>query len=273
MRSLAFMAIVLGCGAAQVACGQSASAQALSGSALARAPFAASTPADSFTALVDQAAAAAPVQWNSNQVQLSRRADGPVDSLRVSAGAFVDAPAGLPVHLDPRRLDDKAYEVSVIRNWPRAMAFDNGKFDLDVSPRAGLGMTSQGASAEAGAELRLSKSKDDRAKDGLRAMGVTDGAHFGDQGRWYLFAAASGRAVGLNMLRNDGAWDRAGWTTDPTSTLIGDAQVGVGFRKGAMQTSFGFIHREVKGQHMVFGQETKDDSLVAFSLSIRPKAK
>ena len=103
--------------------------------------------------------------------------------------------------------------------------------------------------------------------------GAAVGAHFGEQGRWYLFAAASGRAVGLNMLRNDLGWDRAGWTTDPTSTLIGDAQVGVGFRKGAMQTSFGFIHREVKGQHMLFGQETKDDSLVAFSLSIKPKVR
>lgn len=271
MRRLAFVAIVLGCGAGQVAFGLPACAQALAGSALAKAPFASATPADSFTALVDQNASAAPVQWS--QFQLSRRAEGPVDSLRVTSGVAFDAPAGLPVHLDPRRLDDKAYEVSVIRNWPRAMAFDNGKFDIDVSPHAGVGMTSQGAAAEAGAELRLSQSRDDKAAARLRAMGVSDGAHFGDQGRWYLFAAASGRAVGLNMLRNELGWDRAGWTTDPTSALIGDAQVGVGFRKGSMQTSFGFIHREVKGQHMLFGQETKDDSLVAFSLSIRPKAK
>jgi hypothetical protein len=265
MRRLAFVAIVLGCGAASAA-----SAQALSGSALARAPFASSTPSDTFSALVDQKAAA-PVAWTSSAVQLSRRDEGPVDSLRVTAGPVIDAPAGLPVHLDPRRLDDKAYEVSVIRNWPRAMAFDNGKFDIDVSPHAGLGVTSAGTSAEAGAELRLSQSRDDKAADRLRAMGVSDGAHFGDQGRWYLFAAASGRAVGLNMLRNDLGWDRAGWTTDPTSTLIGDAQVGVGFRKGAMQTSFGFIHREVKGQHMIWGQQTRDDSLVAFSLSIKPQ--
>lgn len=267
MRPLAFVAIVLGCGAATAA-----SAQALSGSALARAPFASATPSDSFTALLDKTTSAAP--WSSSEVQLSRRTDGPVDSLRVSsAAALFDAPAGLPVHLDPRKFEDQAYEVSVIRNWPRAMAFDNGKVDVDVSPHAGLGMTSRGTSAEAGAELRLSQSKDDRARDGLRAMGVSDGAHFGEQGRWYLFAAASGRAVGLNMLRSDLGWDRAGWTTDPTSTLIGDAQVGVGYRKGAMQTSFGFIHREVKGQHMVFGQDTKDDSLVAFSLSIKPKAR
>jgi len=38
-----------------------------------------------------------------------------------------------------------------------------------------------------------------------------------------------------------------------------------------MQTSFGYIHREVKGEHMVFGQETKEDSMLAFSLSIKPQ--
>ena len=37
-----------------------------------------------------------------------------------------------------------------------------------------------------------------------------------------------------------------------------------------MQTSFGYIHREVKGQNMLLGVDAKDDSLVAFSLSIRP---
>jgi hypothetical protein len=37
-----------------------------------------------------------------------------------------------------------------------------------------------------------------------------------------------------------------------------------------MQTSFGYIHREVKGQNMLFGVDPKSDSMVAFSLSIRP---
>jgi hypothetical protein len=38
-----------------------------------------------------------------------------------------------------------------------------------------------------------------------------------------------------------------------------------------MQTSFGYIHREVKGEHRISGAETKDDSVVAFSLSIKPR--
>lgn len=38
-----------------------------------------------------------------------------------------------------------------------------------------------------------------------------------------------------------------------------------------MQTSFGYMHRAVKGDHMLMGQEAKDDSVVAFSLSIKPR--
>jgi hypothetical protein len=102
-------------------------------------------------------------------------------------------------------------------------------------------------------------------------MGVKDGAHFGDQGRWYLFAAASGRAVGMNMLHGDAGWGGAGWSTDPTSKLIGDAQLGVGWRRGAIQTSVGYVHRKVKGDHLMYGVDPHDDSMVAFSLSIRPR--
>ena len=113
-------------------------------------------------------------------------------------------------------------------------------------------------------------SRDAATAERLKAMGLRDGSSFGDKGRWYLFAAASWRAVGLNMLHGDQGWNRAGWTTDATSTLTGNAQVGVGWRKGDMQTSFGYIHREMKGQNTLWGVDAKQDSVVAFSLSIRP---
>ena len=112
--------------------------------------------------------------------------------------------------------------------------------------------------------------RDSAAAQRLKALGIRDGAALGDRGRWYLFAAASGRAVGLNMLHDGSGWDRS-WTTDQTSTLIGDAQLGVGWRKGAMQTSLGYIHRQVKGAHMLYGVDAHDDSMVAFSLSIKPQ--
>ena len=142
------------------------------------------------------------------------------------------------------------------------------------TPHAGLGViggdhAAHGGSAEAGATLQVSTA--DIAGDRLKAMGVKDGAQFGQQGRWYLFAAASGRAVGMNMLHGESGWNRAGWSTDTTSKLVGDAQVGVGWRKGAMQTSVGDVHRKVKGEHLLYGVDPHDDDMVAFSLSIRPR--
>ena len=292
MRPLAMLAIVVSCAAANAAAAQALNAgQPLSSapstqtradeaSALAllnSAAFAPASPSDSVDP-IDRLAAheayqpgAGPVRWTSGQTLLSRPgAGGPVDQLRVSVGGVLRTPGGAPLNLRGAQYDPRGYEVAVTRDWPAAVAFGAGAFGVDVTPHAGLGMTNFGGSAEAGATLRLMQ-RDAAAAERLKAMGLRDGdAAFGGQGRWYLFAAASGRAVGMNMLHGEQGWDRAGWTTDPTSTLTGDAQVGVGWRKGAMQTSFGYIHREMKGQNMLFGVEGKKDSVVAFTLSIQP---
>ena len=211
-----------------------------------------------------------PVRWDNSQITLADNGVA-VDSLRFSVGGSVHAPGGLPINVDHAQFQAQAYEIAVTRDWPDAVSFATERYDVSVTPHAGLGMSSAGGSAEAGAMLTLGQKASDGLKSRLGAMGVRDGVAFGNEGRWYLFAAASGRAVGLNMQRNNGDWNGAGWSTDPSSALIGDAQLGVGWRKGSMQTSFGYIHREVKGQHMVWGQETKDDSMVAFSLSIKPR--
>ena len=213
---------------------------------------------------------AGPVRWDNSKVTLGDNG-GAVDSLRLSVGGTLRAPGGVPINVDRAEFQAQAYEIAVTRDWPDAVSFATERYDVSLSPHAGVGMSSAGGSAEAGAMLTLGQKASDGLKSSLGAMGVRDGAVFGNEGRWYLFAAASGRAVGLNMQRDNGDWNGAGWSTDPSSALIGDAQLGVGWRKGAMQTSFGYIHREVKGQHMVWGQETKDDSMVAFSLSIKPR--
>ena len=297
MRPLAFIAMVLGSAAATAAGAQTLASRSLAVSSLLGEPI---TPQVSITAL-NQAAFAprtgapaivaaddgivraldreayatglGPVVWTSNELRLSRPSlTGPVDTLRVSVGGALRTPGGLPLNLEHSPFQADAYDVSLIRAWPGALRYDAAAFNLDVSPHAGFGMTSDGSSAEAGATLRLSQRVSNATAERLRDLGVRDGATFGGQGRWYLFAAASGRAVGLNMLRNDlsNGWDRAGWTTDPTSSLVGDAQLGVGWRKGDLQTSLGYVHREMKGAHMLWGQDTRQDSMVAFSLSIRP---
>lgn len=231
-----------------------------------RGPALSLAPQDSLATLFDQATPAtdaASYVWRSTQVRLSSKA-----RLRVSVADAFSGPARLP---PTRGAQAQAYEVSLERDWPGAVSFETGSFGVDLSPHAAVGVTPQGGLAEAGARLELSQRKDRAVLAGLHALGVGDGARFGDQGRWYLFAAASGRAVGLNMLRSETGWDRAGWTTDQSSTLVGDAQIGVGWRKGATQTSLGLLHREVKGAHLMWGQDTKADTLLALSFAVRPR--
>ena len=292
MRPLAILATVLTCAAATAASAQSftdtipsaAATQAsptrsdevaalavLNGAAFA--PKTAFNSLDPISSLIDREAyqpGQGLVRWMTGEVQLTpASAGGPVDSLRISVGGPLRTPGGLPLNLRGAQYDPDNYEVALTRDWPAVFALDTPVFGVDLTPHAGLGVTSFGTSAEAGATLMLMQ-RDAAAAERLKAMGVQDGGSFGARGRWYLFAAASGRAVGMNMLHGDQGWNRAGWSTDTTSTLTGDAQVGVGWRKGDMQTSFGYIHREVKGQNMLFGVDPKADSVVAFSLSIRP---
>jgi len=292
MRPLAILATVLTCAAASAASAQSltgelplstqiqppkgdddpiAALALLNGAAFA--PRAATQSVDPVSRLIDRETyepGAGLVRWMTGAATLTPPGrDGPVDSIRISVGGVLRTPLGLPLNLGRAQYDPQAYEVAVTRDWPAALAYDGKGFGLDLTPHAGVGVTSFGGSAEAGATLRLMQG-DASLKQRLTAMGVRDGAAFGDRGRWYLFAAATGRAVGLNMLHGDTGWDRAGFSTDATASLIGDAQVGVGWRRGAMQTSLGYIHRQVKGQNMLFGVDPKADSMVAFSLSIRP---
>jgi len=278
MRLLAFAAIVLGLSTASNAAGQVLSASDTTSSTLRDAAFAPRAfvgqadpvgqmlERDSYTSRGD------PVRWRTKQVRLApARRSGAVDSLRVTTGETLRAPGGLPLARDRGDFDNQAYEVALIRDWPAALNVGAGQYKLDVSPHAGLGYSRVGGTAEAGAMVRLGKrNRDEMVVERLNEMGVRDGASFGDQGRWYLFAAASGRAIGLNMLRSENGWSREGWSTDPSAAMIADAQVGVGWRRGDMQTSFGYVRREVKGDHRVWGQETRADSLVAVTFSIRP---
>jgi hypothetical protein len=203
--------------------------------------------------------------WKAAEVALPAAPDARAQSsIRIQSAETLRTPVGV--------FDPHAYDVTLIHSWPRALSLDTKAFEFAVSPHAGVGFGAKGAtSAQAGARVELSPHpRQDRAVERLRDLGVGEGARFGREGRWYLFAAADGRAVGLNMLHGETGWDRAGWTTDATGALVGDAQVGVGWRKGDAQSSFGVIHREVRGNHMVFGQMTRQDTVAAFTFSIKP---
>jgi hypothetical protein len=268
MPGLVKAATVLVCGAAAAAGAARAEPQSVSPKWAVSAAALGSGPGpdqaiDGLLANTSAAADPAVVDWKSSEVRFSPKA-----AVRIRVGDPL-APGDTRAPRPPGFAGAQTYEFSLVQDWPSAVSFQTERFGLDLTPHAGVGVTSYGGLAEAGATLKLSQRMDDTVKRGLGAIGVSDGAKLGDQGRWYLFAAASGRAVGLNMLRGADGWSRAGWTTDSTSTLVGDAQVGVGWRKGPMQTSLGFVHREIKGLHTLYGQETRGDSLVAFSFSVR----
>ncbi len=215
------------------------------------------------------------VDWSTRETVTPSRSGKRVDSVRVSVASYAPRAGGLVLPQPGVDADDfasiDAYDVTLTRGWPAALAFSAGKVDIDVSPHASVGFGDGGNSAEAGAMLRVGKNLEDRVDGALGQVGVKDGSSFGDKGRWYLFAAASGRAVGMNMTQGSGGWERAGWSTDATSRLVGDAQAGVAWRKGAMQASVGYVGRRIKGKEQFRGMDTIQSSMVGVSFSLRPK--
>ena len=193
---------------------------------------------------------------------------GSVDTVRVTVAGVARGRGGV-VAASPDALlapDAEAFDVSFTRGWPSAVKMSAGQYAVDISPHAGFGVNSVGTTAEAGAMLRIGRDIVDRL--GVKTVNSREISH---QGHWFLFAAASGRAVGLNMMQTDQGVQRAGWSAETSSALISDAQAGLGWRLGPMQASVGYVHRSVKSDTLVTtptGPANYHDSMVAFSLSL-----
>ena len=173
----------------------------------------------------------------------------------------------LPVTpVDRAELDPDAYDLRYVRGFRGARGHTASGLEVSLTPHAGLGVGSEGRSAEAGVTLKIGEGLDRLAPNGRE--------RFGERPRWYLYAAGSGRAVGYNFARtHDGDYARSGYTQDKGS-FLGDASIGVAYRKGDMQTSFGVVYREIdagKGLRGMNGLDTDvSEGLLAFQLSIRP---
>ena len=108
MRRWFGLQLVLFCGAAAVA-HAAEPAPALSGLKLA--------PQDSFGALLNEAQPdAAPVTWRSTQVRLTPRSH-----LRVSVANSVSGPGATEAQAARLAADARSYEVTFVRDWPRAV--------------------------------------------------------------------------------------------------------------------------------------------------------
>lgn len=208
---------------------------------------------------------------NGASVQTSRattrkRASGAVDTLIVTTARPLQSPAYGAV-APAGSVREGGQDLRLVREWPAAKV-DRPGFRVDVTPEAGVGYGSYGGSAEAGATVRLTPAeKDAKLVRKLAKMGIVEGdaAYDEDQGRWYLFAAAKGRAVGLNMVNGERAM-----STDQVA-LVGDAQAGVGWRKGEVQASVGYTRRSLKSRDPYINMIARSrDEMVGLNLSYVP---
>ena len=199
-----------------------------------------------------------------------REGDGFSDRVRLTSRGTLRRADGSPVPPTPRdaaEFDVDSYDVSFTRGFTAARGYTASGLEISLIPHAGLGVGDRGTSAEAGATLRIGSD--------LQRLVPEGSAAFGQRARWYLYAAGSGRAVGYNFARNrDGSFDRSGVSHD-SGSFLGDASIGVAFRKGDVQTSFGVVYREIEAKGMPGGGRDFDDDvnegLVAFQLSIKPE--
>ena len=78
------------------------------------------------------------------------------------------------------------------------------------------------------------------------------------RGRWLLYAASSGKAYGLNLIRDTfGGWRNAG-VSEEKLARFGSRQIGIGYRKDNRQVSLTATQRKFRGidysdKDMVFG--------------------
>ena len=195
--------------------------------------------------------------------------DGFTDRLRVTARGEPRRADGAPIPpraLDARTYDDETYDVTYTRGWVAAQGRTPSGLEVSLTPHAGVGFGSDGTTAEAGATLKIGEGLDRLAPNGDEA--------FGERARWYLYAAGSKRAVGYNFARTrDGDFTGSGMSHD-TGAYLGDASIGVAYRRGAVQGSFGVVYREIEANGIkAYGGINTDvsEGLVAFQLTIRPR--
>ncbi|ATQ42352.1 hypothetical protein [Caulobacter mirabilis] len=90
------------------------------------------------------------------------------------------------------------------------------------------------------------------------------------KGRWFVFAAGSGEAFGLNLIRDPiQGWRRGGWSVERLAEY-GKAQVGLGWRQGDRQVALSVARRET-GAYGI----SREDTVVGvnFTISGQPPQK
>jgi len=195
--------------------------------------------------------------------------DGRTERITLETAGRLRRADGSPLPVTPRdqaELEPEAYDLRYVRGFRPAVGRTASGLEVSLTPHAGFGVGSEGGSAEAGATLKIGSGLERMVPDGDEA--------FGERSRWYVYAAGSGRAVGYNFARTrDGDYARSGYSHD-SGSFLGDASIGVAYRRGAVRSSIGLVYREIEQKGDLHGFEGLDDDvdegMIAFQLSIRP---
>ena len=202
------------------------------------------------------------VSWRTGLAGSFAPTDGRhVDTLRIST-ATVEQTPGLALTRPAALSGDEpsAFALTYVRNWPAALSVQAGRLNLDLTPHAGVGLSSTGGQvAEAGALLRLGALLQHRMLGAVGADGALDGS------RLFLYAGATKRAIGLNLLGKQALSGRANPRGDGS---VREAQAGVGMKKGMVSASFGYTYERTRMK--TFGGETRQDNRVGLTVAIRP---
>lgn len=95
---------------------------------------------------------------------------------------------------------------------------------------------------------------------------ISTSARDAQKGRWTLFAASSGKALSMNVVRDTmNGWRGAGLSQDRLAGF-GTHQVGLGWRKGSRQLSLSATRRKLRAQDY-----SERDIVYGVSLSIKPR--
>jgi hypothetical protein len=202
--------------------------------------------------------------WTTQGPRLDLGQPSPADStftqLHVSAGGGLYTAGGQTLVMGRYGPADPTLDIlgrQISRAWPQAIRLKTGAFGFDLSPHAGVGVSSAGGAQGAGAILRFGQ--------GL-ALADREG---GKRGGWYLFASADREMLGYNFMRGEEAWKRAGFGGDP-GAQIGDTRAGLAWNNGPIEASFGYLYREVHPRDLDVQAQTMKESLVAVKFTYRP---
>ncbi len=85
---------------------------------------------------------------------------------------------------------------------------------------------------------------------------------FGPMGRWVVYAGSGDQNLAVNFVDTGLGWNRQ--LGHEESAELGDAQIGIGYRRDRMQMGFGYLHRSTKVENV-----RTDSGYLAFTFRLK----